>query len=290
MRTLRSLALAAAAAAFVAHLPTPAAAQNQDYFIPGQQKPAAPHAAPAQRPLRPAAPGMAPGMGQPEPPPQVNVELPPPPELPPVPKGEKPPAAVIGVLGVPEVMHASTAAQEVEKIIGVRRAKLNDDAQKEQQAWREIEQTLANDRGKLSGEQLRARERKLQERVTNAQRTFRERNRVIQEAAQYALAQIERTLVQVIRQVAESRGMNLVLHRSQVALNVNPFDITPAVTAQLNKVLPHVVVPPDGMTPAEMVAAAKKQAAKEAAKKPAAEKKHAKESAQGGTAAPKAAQ
>ncbi|MDA8250364.1 MAG: OmpH family outer membrane protein [Rhodospirillales bacterium] len=274
MRTFRSLAIAALAAAFFVHLPLPAAAQNQDYFIPGQQKPAVPRP-PPQRQLAPpgeagGAPfGMPPGEAEAPPPPPANVDLPPPPELPPVAKGEAPPAAVIGVLGVPEVMRASTAAQEVEKTIGARRNKLNEDAQKEQQAWRDMQQALANDRTKLNAEQIRARERALQERITNAQRTFRERNRVIQEAAQYALAQIERTLVSVIRQVSESRGMNLVLHRSQVALNVNQFDITEQVTTQLNKVLPKVIVPPDGVTPAEMVAAAKKEAAKAAAAKPA---------------------
>ncbi len=60
-----------------------------------------------------------------------------------------------------------------------------------------------------------------------------------------ALGQIERTLIAVIRQVATSRGMNLVLHRAQVALNMNEFDITEEVTKQLNQVLPSVTVPPD---------------------------------------------
>ncbi len=257
MRTLRSLAAAALAAAFLMHLPSPAAAQNQDYFIPNQPKPAAPH--PPHMAPRPEG-AMAPATPEAPPPMPPESELPPPPVLPPLAKGESPPAAVIGVLGVPEVMHASTAAQAVEKVIGARRSKLNDDAQKEQQTWRDMQQSLANDRGKLTTDQIRARERALQERITNAQRTFRERNRVIQEAAQYALAQIERALVSVIREVAESRGMNLVLHRSQVALNVNQFDITPQVTDQLNKVLPAVIVPPEGVSPAEMAALLKKQA------------------------------
>jgi hypothetical protein len=43
--------------------------------------------------------------------------------------------------------------------------------------------------------------------------------------------------------------MNLVLHRSQVALNVNEFDITDEVLAQLNRVLPTVKVPADGEEP-----------------------------------------
>ncbi len=150
---------------------------------------------------------------------------------------------------MPEIMRACTAAQEIERVIGERRQKLNDDAQKEQAAWRDLQQQLVSQRSNLSADQIRTKERELQERITNAQRQFRDRNRVIQEAAQFALAQIERTLIAIIRQVAESRGMNLVLHRNQVALNVNEFDLTDAVTAQLNKVLPSVTIPGDGQEP-----------------------------------------
>jgi Skp family chaperone for outer membrane proteins len=261
---LRSLAIAVLAAVFLMQSLPSATAQNQDYFIPGQSKPA-----PAARPSAPRPPprtapsapsvtpdqglGVVPGQGesgQPLPPP--TVQLPPVPDLPPLPKGAAPPAAVIGVLGVPEVMHASSAAQQVEKVIGERRRKLDEDAQKEQATWRDMQQALATDRAKLSPEQIRTRERELQERITNAQRSFRDRNRIIQEAAQYGLAQIERTLVLVIRQVADSRGMNLVLHRSQVALNVNEFDITQQVAEQLNKVLANVAVPPEGVSPSAL--------------------------------------
>ena len=53
----------------------------------------------------------------------------------------------------------------------------------------------------------------------------------------------------MIRQVAESHGINLVLHRAQVALNVNEFDITDQVTEQLNRLLPAVTIPPEGVSP-----------------------------------------
>ena len=84
-------------------------------------------------------------------------------------------------------------------------------------------------------DQIRTRERELQERITADQKSWRDRNRIIQETAQYSLNQIERTLIAIIRQVAESRGMNLVLHRAQVALNVNELDITEQVTQQMNQ-------------------------------------------------------
>ncbi|HKM64894.1 MAG TPA: OmpH family outer membrane protein [Acidisphaera sp.] len=246
-------------------------AQAQGWFMPGQgaggaAHPAPPHPGrplPAVRGAQPPAPApmpmpqtegqqlAPPGAAEPAPP-QVQVQLPPPPELSPIPKGTEPPTPRIGVLGVPEVMRASTAAQEIERVLGERRQKLNEEAQKEQAAWRDLQQQLTTARNGLTPDQIRAKERELQERITNAQRSFRDRDRIIQEAAQYSLAQIERTLVAVIRQVAESRGMNLVLHRQQVALNVNEFDLTEQVTQQLNKVLPSVVIPPDGVSPAQM--------------------------------------
>ncbi len=267
---LRRTALLAAAAL----LAGVGQASAQGYFIPPQQRPApAPAARPAPAPAPRPAPRAAAPVQQALPPPpavqiqggmpavpdanlgdsgdQAAVQLPnvPVPDLPALPKGAAPPAAVIGVLGVPEIMRAATASQQVEKVIGERRAKLNEDAQKEQTAWRDLQQQLAAQRATLSPDQVRAKERELQERITNAQKSFRDRNRIIQETAQYSLSQIERTLIGVIRQVAESRGMNLVLHRAQVALNINEFDITDQVTQQMNKVMPSVTIPPDGVSP-----------------------------------------
>lgn len=256
---IRHLLPAAVLAALIGVLPAASPAQSQDYFVPNQPRPAAPAPRPQPAPQRApvqVAPQPVPGgeeQQQQQPLPPLQAPLPPPPEIPPLTRGASPPAAVIGVLGVPEIMRASTAAQQVEKTIGGRREKLNEDAQKEQATWREMQQSLANDRGKLSPEQIRAKEHDLQERITKAQREFRERGTIVQQAAQYGLAQIERTLVGVIQKVAESRGMNLVLHRQQVALNVNEFDISEQVVEQLNKVLPSVVIPPDGVSPAAMV-------------------------------------
>ena len=270
---MTSLRLILAAALIAAPLPALAQAQGPGWFVPPGGGGGAQTQAPAPRPQqsRPPAqvqqrppqqqqfptgpdPRLQPqGPQQPEPPP-IQVQLPPAPDLPDLPKGAAPPGAVIGVLGVPDIMRASSAAQQVEKAITERREKLNEDAQKEQASWRDQSTALANQRGGLTPDQIRAKERELQERITNSQRTLRDRNRFIQESAQVGLAQIERMLIGVIRQVAESRGMNLVLRREQVALNINEFDITDSVVEQLNKVLPTVMLPPDGVSPVAYLA------------------------------------
>ena len=235
--------------------------QNPGWFVPpsGGQRPAGP-ARPAARGAPAAAPAptqtlpgpVAPAEETEAPSQQMQVQLPPAPEVPPVPKGPPTPAAIIGVLSYPDALRVSTAYQAADKTFNERHKKLDEDAQKEQSALRDLGQQLANDRAKLAPEQIRQRERELQDRIGDSRKKFGDRNRVIQEAGQYVMAQINRTLEQVVQQVALSRGINIVLNRAQVLGTTADFDITPQVAAVLNKVLPAVVIPPDGVSPLSM--------------------------------------
>lgn len=258
----RSSGAAALAAAAFAFLPAVSLAQssNPGWFVPKQgQAPSASAPAPARHgrhaaaspvPLSgPAAEQSDASQSAPSTPPVLP--LPPVPSVSELPKGAAPPAAVIGVISVPDIMRSSSAAEQVQKVLGARRDKLNQDVQKEQMVWRDMQQSL-QDAKNLTNDQARAKARQLQERVLSAQREFKNRQRIIQEAAQVALGQIERELVQVIRQVASSRGMNLVLHQEQIALNIQGFDITQQCADQLNKVLPSVFIPADGIDPEQL--------------------------------------
>lgn len=201
------------------------AQQQQEWFVPsqGQQQPPA-----QQRPVQ--RPAQAPAQRAVQPNPS------------PLPPGEPPPNAVIGIVDVPEVQRNSTAFNKVREEIEKRRQKLNDDLQREQTRWREEQQQLVNQRGSLSPEELRTKERDLQERVTDSQRIFRDRSRNIEQAAQQALQEIEQALAVVIRQVSASRKVNMVLPRAVVIYNDPPFDLTGEVSAQLNKVLKAVAL------------------------------------------------
>jgi Skp family chaperone for outer membrane proteins len=238
-------------------LAAPAAfAQSSGYFMPPSAAPApsAPvhHSAPRPDPTQMPVPDASAPAPQPQQ--QAQQQLPPIPQLPALPKGTTPPTPVIGVLSVPDVMQNSTAAQGVQAIIQQRRAVLSAEAQKDQAGWQAEQAKIIGERGKLSDAQLEVKEKALQDEIAAAQTSFRARDQAIQNSAQAALGQIESELIAVIRQIAEARGMNLVLHREQVALNVNAFDITTDVTAQLNKLLPSVSVPPSVVTPGMPIA------------------------------------
>jgi len=216
-----------------------ALAQQQEWFVPNNQQQQRP--AQAQPQQRPAQPQQRPAQ------PQRAVQ----PNPAPLPPGEPPPAAVIGIVDVPGVQRDSTAFNQVREEIERRRQRLNDDLQREQGRWREEQQQLAAQRGSLSPEELRNKERDLQERVTDAQRVFRDRSRNIEQAAQQSLSEIEQALAVVIRQVAASRKVNLVLPRPLVIYNEPPFDLSAEVSAQLNKILKSVTLAPEeGVAPA----------------------------------------
>jgi UDP-3-O-[3-hydroxymyristoyl] glucosamine N-acyltransferase len=152
---------------------------------------------------------------------------------------------------VPEIQRVSSAFTQVREAIEQRRGPPERRLQREQQRWRDEQQRLANDRANLSPEQLRNRERDLQDRITDSQRVLRDRARDIEQLAQGALREIEQALGIVIRQVASTRGVNLVLPRPLVIFNEPPFDLTEEVAAQLNRMIPNVTLPAEaGETPA----------------------------------------
>ena len=153
----RAGAMAALALAFHSLPAFAQPAQNGEWFVPGQNRPAAaPAARPGPRPApNPSAvPATLPLPGDPNSDqagglPALQVQLPPAPELPPIPKGQATPAAIVGILSVPDVLRISTAYQTAYKELNARGQKLNEDAQKEQGALRDLGQAFSAERGKL---------------------------------------------------------------------------------------------------------------------------------------------
>lgn len=236
---------------------------NGAWFVPKTAQPSAPaashhHAASAPAPA--AVPDMTgmdeagdagaqEGEGQQAAP---ILPLPPVPASPAVPKEDAPPPVTVGLISVQGVMQLSTAAQEMQQVLGERRDRLARAVQKEEGDWREEQQKLQVQARTLTSDQLQLRVRHLQERRAKDQRDFSNKARIIQEAYQVAFHQIERVLEQrdgIIAKVAAAHGMNLVLHAEQAVLHVDGQDITEEVADRLNKVLPHVFIPGDGVDP-----------------------------------------
>ena len=235
-----SLALAVAGPLLTA--PVAMAQQDPGFFVPpgGQRPQAQPPRPPQGQPSAQRPPQGQPQPGQPQPGqprPAGRTEAPAP-----LPPGQPPPAAVIGIVDIPEVQRVSAAFNQVREEIERRRTRLNDELQREQNGWREAQQALAGERAGLQAEVLRLRERELQDRITDSQRIFRNRSQAIEQAAQAALVEIEQALGTVIRLVAQSRNVNIMLPRPLVIMNEPAFDLTEEIAQQFNRNLPRVTM------------------------------------------------
>ncbi len=148
-------------------------------------------------------------------------------------------------MDIPEIQRLSTAFNQVREEIERRRTRLNEDLQREQNGWREAQQALSVQRTQMTPDQIRNRERELQDRITDSQRIFRNRSQAIEQAAQQSLMQIEEALAGVVRQVAASRSVNIVVPRPLVIMNDPGFDLTEEVAQQFNRTLRQVTIAPD---------------------------------------------
>lgn len=213
------------------------AQSSSGYFMPPSAQ------APTPKPQTAAPAAQAPAAA-----PQAAAQ-PPIPQLPALPPESAPPTAIVGVLSVPDVMQKSTAAQGVQAEIQKRQAALKKEEETAQSGLQEEQQMILAERGKISDADFETKVQNWQNEVAAAQTKFQQKNQAIQNSGQAALSQIEAELIGIIRQEAQAHGMNLILHREQVVLNVAQFDLTDETVTELNKLLPSVKVPPSVVTP-----------------------------------------
>lgn len=222
----------------------PAAHAQAGYFMPPSQQ----QSPQVHSPMRQATPEPAHSAQAPAAQAQAAPQ-PPIPQLPPLPQETAPPTAIVGVLSVPDVMQRSTAAQGVQAEIQKRQAALKGEEEKAQSQFQAERQQILGEQGKISAADFDKKVQDWQNSVVAAQTKLREKNQAIQNAGQAALGQIEAELIGIIRQEAQAHGMNLILHREDVVLNVAAFDLTDETVTELNKLLPSVKVPPSVVTP-----------------------------------------
>jgi Skp family chaperone for outer membrane proteins len=151
---------------------------------------------------------------------------------------------VIGVLDLDRIQASWTPYAGLLNAIRARVNRLRADEQRERQSLDEATRAFVAQRPQLNQDQQRARQRDIENRAAELNRQFGERQREVQTLAQTA-EQLEQIIRVVLSQVAQARGINLVLRTNHVVLNHPSIDITNDVLSQLQLVPVQVQIPPD---------------------------------------------
>lgn len=156
------------------------------------------------------------------------------------------PATVAAVVDHQRIMRDSRAARSIQQQLEVRRKLYLDQLAKEEQRLNEVGKDLARQRGVLAAEAFAARRKEYEEAVQALQRASNDRRRELDQALGAANAQVRQALKEIVDELAEARGFNLVLPASALLLYSPKIDITEEVLARLDRKLPSVKVPETG--------------------------------------------
>lgn len=153
------------------------------------------------------------------------------------------PATVAAVVDHQRIMRDSKAAKSIQQQLEVRRKLYLDQLAKEEQRLAELGKELSRQRTVLAAEVFAQKRKEYEEAVQALQRASNERRRQLDEALGAANAQVRQALKEVVDELAETRGFNLVLPASALLLFSPKIDITDEVMARLDRKLPSVKLP-----------------------------------------------
>jgi outer membrane protein len=157
--------------------------------------------------------------------------------------GSRLPSAVAAVIDYQRILREAKAAQAIRDQVETRRKLYQDQIAKEEQRLHEADKELARQRAILSPEAFADQRRGFETQVAEVQRMVQERRRQLDQAAAAAGNEVRAAMIEVVGELADVRGFNLVLPSSGLLLFSPSIDLTDEVLARLDSRLPTVKVP-----------------------------------------------
>ncbi|MFL5335890.1 MAG: OmpH family outer membrane protein [Geminicoccaceae bacterium] len=153
------------------------------------------------------------------------------------------PPTVAAVIDYQRILRDARAARAIRDQVESRRRIYQDEIAKEEQRLHEADKDLASQRSVLSPEALAEKRAAFEGEVAEVQRMAQERRRQLDQAAAAALNEVRSAMIQVVGELSDSRGFNLVVPSSGLLLFSPQIDLTADVLARLDLKLPNVKVP-----------------------------------------------
>jgi Skp family chaperone for outer membrane proteins len=150
--------------------------------------------------------------------------------------------AVVMIVDFEGIMREASAMQDMTKQIKTRQEAYQQEIEKRQQGLRKEEQEIAQQRTLLSADVIQQKQKEFQQKVADFQKFAQGRNRILDQALNESRVKFQKTLIEVIADVAEQRKATLVLHKSQVILHANAMDASKEVFDRVNKAMPTLTV------------------------------------------------
>ncbi len=145
---------------------------------------------------------------------------------------------VLAIIDVQKVLRESTAVSALSRKIEERKLQHQEELREQERALRDADQELARQRSILSPEAYAKKRGELEQRVATLQREARNRKRGLDKVFTQGMIKVQAELARVAKEIAEERGLDLILSKATVVLVKPKFELTQEAVRRLNDRLP----------------------------------------------------
>lgn len=157
------------------------------------------------------------------------------------------PNLALAVVDIQQLLRDSKAAQGIESQLTTIRKNFQTEVETDEKALRAKEKEVkdllaAAQKDKTKEEEAKAKVAEFQKQVTDAQKKIQEKKNKLDKAVATAIGKLRAQIVKVVAEIADKKGLDLVLARTDVVIVSKTLDITAEVLERINKDLPSVTV------------------------------------------------
>jgi outer membrane protein len=153
---------------------------------------------------------------------------------------QEPKSPVFAIIDIQRVLRESIAVKLLSRDIEERKGQYQGELRKKEEALRKADQELARQRSILSAEVFAQKRGELEQKVATHQREARKRKRGLEQLFASGMNRVRSELAKIAKEIAEERGLDLILSKATVVVVKPKFEITKEAVNRLNARLPEV--------------------------------------------------
>lgn len=148
----------------------------------------------------------------------------------------------VGVVDIAKIMKESKAASSARSQIQAKQKTFQSELDAKEKALHAEDQALAKEQGKTEKAAFEAKVKAFREKAVKEQRGVQEKKMSLDKAFTSSLEEIQKNVLDIVKQVATEKKLNLVVSASQVLYGDDALNITDEVLKRLDAKLPNVSV------------------------------------------------
>ena len=149
----------------------------------------------------------------------------------------------IAILDLDQLLRNSQAAKSLRQRIEEHRTTYQTELRKKEQELGAADRELARQRSVLSAEAFAQKRKELEEQAASLQREFVSQQRNLERRFRQGMGQVRTVVIEVSKEIALERDLDIILLKASVVLTVRELDITDEVMKRLNERLSMVQIP-----------------------------------------------